>query len=376
VAFYLPQFHPIPENDDWWGAGFTEWTNVARARPLFPGHDQPHIPADLGFYDLRVPEVRAAQAELAGCHGIEAFCYWRYWFNGRQVLQRPFQEVLSSGQPRLGFCLAWANENWTGIWAGDSSRVLIEQTYPGRDDYARHFLDVLPAFRDERYFRVNGRPLFFVHRPQRLPDPRAFTEQWREMAEQHGLDGLYFAAEAVSSWRPVEHGFDAEVRTPLAFLTERPWLAQKLTAVSRTLRRGPLFYPYRVLANHPRPTAQSPRPELPMVLPNWDNTPRAGRRGVVLRGSTPDRFRQALSGAAGSVQSLPPDERIIFLKSWNEWAEGNYLEPDLRHGDRYLQAVSEVVLQQDPRSSIPLGPRDGTDGSGPSRALVDEGTGC
>jgi lipopolysaccharide biosynthesis protein len=353
VAFFLPQFHPIPENNEWWSPGFTEWTNVARAQPLYPGHDQPHIPADLGFYDLRIPEVRAAQAELAACHGVEAFCYWRYWFNGRQVLERPFQEVLSSGQPRFGFCLAWANENWTGIWTGDRSRVLIEQTYPGHDDYTRHFLDVLPAFRDDRYFRVNDRPLFFVHRPHLIPDPGGFTTHWRELAEQHGLDGLYLVAEAVGGWRPVEHGFDAEVRTPLAFLLERPWPLEKLTGISRTLRRGPLLYPYRVLARHPRPAARSPQPELPMVLPNWDNTPRSGRRGFVLRGSTPDRFRRALSTAVASVQTLPPDERIVFLKSWNEWAEGNYLEPDLRYGDRYLRAVSDVVLEAAPGSSIP-----------------------
>jgi lipopolysaccharide biosynthesis protein len=343
VAFYLPQFHPIPENDEWWGRGFTEWTNVGRARRLFPGHYQPRLPADLGFYDLRLAETRTAQAELAGRYGIEAFCYWRYWFAGRRLLERPFDEVLSSGEPGLSFCLAWANENWTGIWAGDRARILIEQTYPGANDHTRHFLDVLPAFRDERYFRVAGRPLFFVHRPHRLPDARAFTDLWRDLADVHGLAGLYLVAESVGGWRPTEHGFDAEVRTPLAVLDERPWAASRLTGLSRTLRRGPLWYPYRPLVDAFREPADPAAPRLPMVISGWDNTPRSGRRGFLLRGATPARFRRAMDVAVESVRTLPPQERIVFLKSWNEWAEGNYLEPDRRYGHAYLDAVAGAL---------------------------------
>jgi hypothetical protein len=343
VAFYLPQFHPIPENDEWWGRGFTEWTNVGRARRLFPGHYQPRVPADLGFYDLRLAETRTAQAELAGRYGIEAFCYWRYWFAGRRLLERPFDEVLSSGEPGLSFCLAWANENWTGIWAGDRSRVLVEQTYPGADDHTRHFLDVLPAFRDERYFRVAERPLFFVHRPHRLPDARAFTDLWRDLAVVHGLPGLYLVAESVGGWRPIEHGFDAEVRTPLAALDERSWAASRLTGLSRTIRRGPLLYSYGPLIEAFREPADRGAPRLPMVISGWDNTPRSGRRGFLLRGPSPARFRRALDVAVESVQPLPSDERIVFLKSWNEWAEGNYLEPDRRYGHAYLNAVADAL---------------------------------
>src|SRR3954467_6790017 len=170
ISFYLPQFHPIPENDEWWGRGFTEWTNTARATPLFRGHYQPHVPADLGFYDLRLPELRAAQAKLAREHGVEGFCYYHYWFAGRRILERPFDEVLASGQPDFPFCLNWANQTWTGNWHGAPNRVLIEQTYPGMDDHCRHFDALLPAFADQRCMKVDGRPLFVVYRPRELPE--------------------------------------------------------------------------------------------------------------------------------------------------------------------------------------------------------------
>ena len=200
----------MPENDEWWGPGFSEWTNVARARPLYPGHHQPRIPADLGFYDLRLPEARAAQAGLASRYGIEAFCYWHYWFAGRRMLDRPFREVLESGEPEFGFCLAWANQSWTTIWTGDKRTVLIPQTYPGPDDDERHFYDVLPAFQDPRYLRVDGRPLFVVYRPNELPDAAAFADQWRRLADKEGLPGLYLVGEQKSGWRAASSGFDAD----------------------------------------------------------------------------------------------------------------------------------------------------------------------
>ncbi len=187
IAFYLPQYFPIPENDEWWGRGFTEWTNTAKARPLFPGHRQPNLPADLGFYDLRVPETRAAQAELAREHGVEAFAYWHYWFgNGDRILERPFTEVLQSGEPDFPFCLAWANQTWTGIWHGAADRVLKQQRYLGEEDDLRHFQTVLPAFRDDRYLRVGGRPVFYVFRPEELPDAAAFVDRWQTVRRRRG----------------------------------------------------------------------------------------------------------------------------------------------------------------------------------------------
>src|SRR5437868_1792945 len=183
LALYLPQFHPIPENDRWWGAGFTEWTNVAGARPLFRGHEQPHLPGELGFYDLRLPEVRAAQSQLAADHGLEAFIYWHYWFGeGKQLLERPFQEVLLSGEPDFPFCLAWANQSWSGVWYGRSDRLLIEQRYPGGADDLRHFYSVLPALTDARDVRVDNKPVFFVFRPQECPNIARFADLWRSLA--------------------------------------------------------------------------------------------------------------------------------------------------------------------------------------------------
>src|SRR6185295_18996445 len=182
IAFYLPQFHPIPENDEWWGRGFTEWTNAAKAKPLFPGHYQPHVPADLGFYDLRVPETRADQAQMARAHGIEAFCYYHYWLAGKRLIERPFNEVLASGEPDLPFCLCWANQTWTGIWHGAPNRILIEQTYPGMDDHARHFDFLVQAFMDRRHVRVDGKPLFMVYEPTLIPDVRKVTDFWRDRA--------------------------------------------------------------------------------------------------------------------------------------------------------------------------------------------------
>ena len=249
VAFYLPQFHPIPENNQWWGPGFSEWTNTAKARPLFPGHAQPHIPADLGFYDLRLAESREAQASMARHYGIEAFCYWHYWFAGRRILERPYEEMLASGEPRFSFCLGWANQTWSGIWHGAEDRVLIEQTYPGAGDDQRHFDHVLPALRDPRYFRVNGKPLFYVFRPEQLPDPAAFVDRWQSMAVKAGLDGLHLVAEISDllgdgpKYVDVDrHGFDAGVYVRLPVQRDRrSILAMR---AGRKLLRWPERYPY------------------------------------------------------------------------------------------------------------------------------------
>jgi len=347
IAFYLPQFHPIPENDAWWGKGFTEWTNAAKAKPLFRGHYQPHVPADLGFYDLRVPEVRAAQAVLAREYGVEGFCYYYYWFAGKRLLERPFNEVLSSGEPDFPFCLCWANATWTGVWHGEPDRVLIEQTYPGTEDYEAHFSELLRAFKDPRYMRLDGRPLYVVHRPLDIPDVRSVMVQFRAMAERAGLKGLHLIGVTPQKvWEPEHYGFDALVIQRMPALNGSvPWrypitklrtkLANKRLTVVRYkdhVRR--LITPHASKAQY-----------YPCLLPNWDNTPRSGMNGLVFEGSTPDLFKQHVRDALLHVRSKPPEHRFVFLKSWNEWAEGNHLEPDLRFGRGFLEVLRGELME-------------------------------
>ena len=355
IAFYLPQFHPIPENDEWWGRGFTEWTNTVKAKPMFRGHYQPHIPADLGFYDLRVPETRQAQADLARAYGIEAFCYYHYWFAGRRVLERPFNEVLASGQPDFPFCLCWANHTWSGVWVGAPGRVLIEQTYPGEDDHRRHFETLLPAFRDRRYVRVDGKPVFVIYRPGDVPDAVATMGLWRTMAERAGLPGLYLIGSDVVIGEPLVDGpaekFGLDGWTTARMPPLRRWQLSRrkpikwLRAMYQERAGHPTIYSYeRIvldLLGPERPGASN----IPCLIPNWDNTPRSGRDGLVFHGATPELFRRQAEEALRRIRAATgdrADQSLVFIKSWNEWAEGNHLEPDLRFGLRFLEALRDV----------------------------------
>lgn len=345
IAFYLPQFHPIPENSEWWGPGFTEWTNAARARPLFHGHQQPHLPADLGFYDLRLPESRAAQSELAIAHGVEAFCYWHYWFGkGSRILERPFTEVLESGSPGISFCLGWANQSWTGIWHAAGDKVLREQTYPGAEDDQAHFDALLPAFRDPRYLRVDGKPVFYVFRPEELPNAAEFIERWQAMARAAGLDGLYLVAEVsdllgrgARYTGVAADGFDSGVYVRLPAERTR---ATTLRMRARRKLGGPETYPYSTDPALWDAVRADPKLQ-PSLYPNWDNTPRSGARGLVLTGSSPDAFAINLEHAVGTLAPRRAQERLLWIKSWNEWAEGNYLEPDLEHGRAWVETLRD-----------------------------------
>jgi hypothetical protein len=350
IALYLPQYHPIPENDAWWGSGFTEWRNVAKGRPLFRGHYQPRIPADLGFYDLRVPETRSGQAEMARAHGVEGFCYWHYWFAGRRILELPFTEVLRLKEPDFPFCLGWANQTWTGVWHGLRDKILIEQTYPGREDYIAHFHAILPALSDPRYMTVNGKPIFYIYSPLDLPDARYFTDLWRDLALAAGFKGLYLVAEAPESWDPRAYGFDAAVNTGLLpLLTRRPWSqpVQRLKWEWKRRAGRPTIYRYEDVCEGFVTNRVGPLPHVTRhvcLLPDWDNTPRSGPNGLVLHGSTPELFRRQVRTALSVGRSEPLEHRIAFLKSWNEWAEGNYVEPDLRFGRGYLEALRDEVF--------------------------------
>ncbi len=334
LALYLPQFYPTPENNDWWGAGFTEWTNVVRAKPLFEGHYSPRLPSSLGFYDLRLDEVRDRQAQLARAHGIEAFCYWHYWFHGRRLLSRPFDEVLTSGSPDFPFCLAWANQTWSRRWhgSGDTDEVLIEQTYSVEDDL-EHARYLVRAFADPRYVTVDGRPLFVIYAPFDLPDPRRTTDTIRRLSIAEGLPEPYLVG--LNLLKP-----DADTR-PLGF--DRTVNYQPIfTAVPGAWDKGLKIYDYTIAV---RNMLAQPRdyPYHPAIIVSWDNTPRRGDEGIVLINSTPDTFEQQLRNVVTSVADEPPEYRLVFLNAWNEWAEGNYLEPDERFGLDWLRAVRRAV---------------------------------
>lgn len=352
VAFYLPQFHPIPENDEWWGKGFTEWTNVTKARPLYKGHKQPFLPSDLGYYDLRVPEVRLEQAKLAQDAGIKAFCYWHYWFgNGERLLERPFDEVVESGQPDFQFCLSWANESWTGRWHGQEGKILIEQTYPGIKDYEMHFNCLKKAFSDKRYYKVHGKNIFLIYRPELIPDVEVFVNTWRGLAVRHNLPDFFFIG-FNSQNKPFEKYLDGSIKNQPTFSSRvsHPFLLEKyfFKATSLDLMKllrfrtlsGPQIYNYKDYVNDSYNNRLAEN-EYPVILTNWDNTPRCGNRGVVFHGSTPELYGKLLEKGIKSQASN--NSNLIFIKSWNEWAEGNTLEPSLAFGHDYLKVTKQIL---------------------------------
>ena len=343
VALLLPQYYPVPENDSWWQKGFTEWSNVTKASPLYRNHYQPQLPADLGFYDLRLPEVRQQQAILAAGAGIGGFCYYHYWFRGKRILERPFTEVLWSKSPSFPFCLCWANETWTGIWHGASDRILIDQSYGGLDDFICHFNALLPAFKDGRYLTHDGKPIFVVWRPFEVLQGELFLETWRNLALENGLPGIQFVGfrHASVPYRPIEHGYDAELHF---FMPPR-----RDHSKSDINQRLPAVYDMRELvkANFFTPREISDGRIYPCSIPNWDNTPRSGVDGIVFENATPELFLQqldALSSWASRGSAAPP---LMFIKSWNEWAEGNFLEPDRRFSHGFLDAVRKFRFESD-----------------------------
>ena len=358
IAFYLPQYHPIPENDAWWGRGFTEWTNVVAARPRFAGHHQPQLPADLGFYDLRIPEVRAAQADLARSHGISGFCYYHYWFQGRRLLQRPFQEVLQSGEPDFPFCLCWANENWTRCWNGREQDVLLRQTYSPDDDI-QHIHELASVFKDPRYIRLEGRPIFLVYRVSHLPDPAATAACWRRECRAIGIGEIaLLSVESSSACQrdPREIGFDCAVefqpdwsRLPPALRRGRRWrLLTRLGLSSPSYQRDRVMtYADMVEAMLAKPIP--PYPRFPCVTPGWDNSARRQSHATILHASTPELYGDWLANELCRIPQRQLQEPLLFLNAWNEWAEGNHLEPDQRWGLEYLDKTRDILLESQER---------------------------
>lgn len=351
IAFYLPQYHPVPENDEWWGKGFTEWTNVGKAKPLFRGHEQPKLPGELGYYDLRVPEVREQQAQLAREAGIEGFCYWHYWFgNGKQLLERPFYEVLKSGKPDFPFCLAWANETWKGLDHGlKNRRPLIEQQYPGVQDYINHFYKVLPAFQDERYIKVDGKPLFMIYRPFESPEISVFIKVWRDLAKKEGLEGIYFVGHN-NAFKPNEEilatGVDAinTVRLQEYLFRHRGFFTKVRDKLIKLFTNQSIRHRYSKASKHFIDKLEDSKNNVfPTIITGWDHTPRSGSDGFLFTGYTPETFKDHVDEAMSLLDGKPDEQRIIFVKSWNEWAEGNYLEPDRKWGKAFLEVMKNAI---------------------------------
>ncbi|WP_200285743.1 glycoside hydrolase family 99-like domain-containing protein [Rhabdochromatium marinum] len=350
IAFYLPQFHPIPENDAWWGQGFTEWTNVAKAVPQFDGQDQPRLPDALGFYDLRLPDIQREQIRLARQHGIHGFCYHYYWFGGRRLLERPLEQLLADPSLDFPFCLCWANENWTRRWDGGDETVLIGQQHSPADDRA-FFASLLPALHDRRYIRIQGRPLLLVYRPQLLPDPAATAARWREQAQAAGLGGLYLAAvrsfsDAVD---PSACGFDAGVDFP-PHQVEFVEMSARVDFLNQHFRGRIYDYASAARTAERRYALGSPDsseaqpPNFPGVMLAWDNTARRGAAATIFAQATPQAYGRWLTAACQcTLRHSTPDERLVFINAWNEWAEGTYLEPDRHYGYAWLQQTREVL---------------------------------
>ena len=374
IAYYLPQFHPVDINDKYWGKGFTEWTNVAKAKPIFKDHYQPQIPADLGFYDLRMPEVRKAQADMAKEYGIEGFCYWHYWFgNGETILDMPIKEVLSSKEPDFPFCLGWANHSWSNrTWKRnkmyEKDIVFLEQKYLGEEDYKKYFYSVLPYFKDKRYICVDDKPLFLIYAPQDIPDTEKFINLWNNLAVENGLNGIHFVARvsAIGNLKRLKSkkvllseteqrykeylnkGYDAIASTTLsrADLCTGGLFSKifKLILERIGISAIPDIHDYRKVIKYLYTDEDRWENVYPQLVPRWDKTPRMGKGAHIYKNSSPEYFKKSIEYALEHIEKKDDEHKILFAFAWNEWGEGAYLEPDIKYGKGYLEAIKKSIM--------------------------------
>jgi len=363
IAIYLPQFYPIPENDKCWGKGFTEWTNVTKAQPLFKGHYQPHLPADLGFYDLRVPEVREEQAELAKKYGIYGFCYYHYWFNGHRVLERPFEEVLKSGKPDFPFMLCWANENWARVWDGGDQTIMCEQNY-NNDDHIEHIKYLITVFKDKRYIKIDGKPVLAIYRSANIPNIGEMIKLWRNEMKKEGLELYLCRFESYSEGGSdfLKDGFDAAIRFE-PFSTRlpkfkrfwlnktmknkfRPWyIKYKLSPLSLKRKMFSLSrLDYKAYVDYIKTLPKEDYKLFPGVTPMWDNSSRRKTNFFMFTDTTPNKFKDWVSYEISKFKPYSKEENLLFINAWNEWAEGNHMEPCQKWGHGYLKAFHEAMM--------------------------------
>jgi lipopolysaccharide biosynthesis protein len=343
IAYYLPQFHPIPENDEWWGRGFTEWTNVTKALPRFEGHYQPQLPGGLGFYDLRYADTLRAQADLAQKYGVSAFCFHHYWFQGKPLLETPLKVLLDNPDINISFCINWANETWSRRWDASNNEVLIHQKHSAKDDL-EFAASLRPLFSDPRYVKIDGRPLFMVYRPGNLPDAAATIRRWRSYFEDAGLSNPYIVMPQAGNHNdPREFGFDAAAGFPPH---NGGWEHQNIRSSVSPFRpwRSEHVARYDDLAQNAMMNDPEEFTLLPGVCPAWDNTARRPNGGFCFIGSSPKKYGDWLHNACEKVIKFAnPDERIVFINAWNEWAEGAHLEPDIHYGYAFLMETSRVL---------------------------------
>lgn len=361
IAFYLPQYHPFPENDEWWGKGFTEWTNVGKAKPLFRGHNQPRVPTELGYYDLRLPIIREQQAQMAKDAGVTAFCYWHYWFgNGKRLIPEVFQEVLETGKPDFPFCLGWANHSWFAKnWNSDGTttqKLLMEQTYPGIEDEKMHFDFLLKAFKDDRYVKIEGKPLLYIFAPQDLP--QEYVANFKEWTINAGFPGLYLIAnlsvQGYTQEMAFNAGYDAVSYQRLGSTLHKgnqvkDKILRQIQVNFRKIRsvfskKPPLLSDYRMIYHKLIQEIDKDECVIPTILPQWDHTPRSGWNGSLLINSTPEYFYEHAKEALDTVKNKK--NPILFVKSWNEWGEGNMMEPDLTYGRGFIDALRKAIDEQ------------------------------
>lgn len=356
ISIYLPQFHPIPENDKAWGKGFTEWTNVKKSKPLFRGHYQPHIPHEtVGYYDLRNPEVMIKQAELAKSYGLHGFAFYHYWFNGKRLLNLPIDNMLRTGQPDFPFYLIWANETWSRRWLGEEKEIILKQTYSDEDNI-RHINWLLNVFQDIRYIKINNRPVFTIYRPTDIPNVEKFVETFRSLSIKKGVEQPYLIASNSNTANedPRKWGFDGVLNFEpqlgvFPYILNDKRLRSKLLnnlhfgIISSKLK----IYDYSV-AKERMSSNDFQYPYYPCSFVNWDNSPRRGINGIIIKNGTPQLFAKHLLRSIDEFRKMDfsEEENLVMINSWNEWAEGNHLEPDKKNGFKYLQVLKVIIDQQ------------------------------
>ena len=335
IAFYLTQFHPTPENDLWWGKGFTEWTNVTKAKPLFDNHYQPHLPSDFGFYDLRLRETRHDQIKTAKQYGIDGFCYHYYWFSGKRILNLPLDDMLLDKESDMPFCLCWANENWTRRWDGADNEMLIAQKYL-LDDDLNFIKSIIPFFEDQRYIRVDDKPYLIVYRPQHLPDAKYSLSIWRDYCRSVGLGEIFISAALTHGNEDYsQYGFDSGVEFPPHNLKTAN--CNNLIEFHHAHKGG--VYQYAQIAEFYMNRNYINQRVFKTVFPSWDNTARTNERALIVLNGRPENYEYWLSSTIDLAKKNQNGEQLVFINAWNEWAEGCHLEPDRWFGNGFLEAT-------------------------------------